>query len=669
MQFSDISGLTGYTGLVGSGFSCLLIIFISLYSILRKDSKTNQIIPQLTLIQLILLFVSVLSVVLLLALNAFEYPLVFDAIERDMPVYQKMSGLWSSQAGSLLFWSFIMNGFIFFAVKKAKGMKKWQYVPLISLILEFILLFFLAPVIFITNPFEKFWMLSSGMITSSVFTPEGASLVVPVDGPGMNPALRHPAMLLHPPFLYLGLNGFFIPYAFSLASLILNDLNHMWAEKVYRIVIFSWICLTIGMVLGSWWAYTILGWGGYWGWDAVEISGLLPWLLSFGLIHALFSLIRKGTLSKWVYGLSIIIVLLILFGILITRSGIIESVHAYATGAVGPVLTLLIAINLAVSLYFLIRRWRNFPQGPVASSLPDRLMRLFNWLLVGVVVLYLFGQTLPITSRLFLPEQRTLLPTQYERYSAPFLFLLVIITGLHPIADLYHSNRDLFKKYLVADMVLSTSIPILLLFYQEFSIATFFGFWSVSFLLVSWMIELIRYLAKAFPRKKERTAGLWDSRKISSFLIHFGFGLLALGILGTEALAIQDEIVIEEGERYQGQGILVEVEDREEEALESGETVYMLNLQVEATGFKSGQVQPMMHFYPKLELTNSVPAFASNFLGDVQFIIHDWERPLDQRAVLQMNIFPLINWIWMGALLMSLGGVIVLCRGRTHTAN
>ncbi len=228
---------------------------------------------------------------------------------------------------------------------------------LTALILTVGLVFFLVPVIFITSPFDKLWQLADGSAYEAIFPTAGSGLIVPVDGVGMNPSLRHPAMLLHPPTLYIGLVGLFIPFAFAFASLLKKDKELVWIKLVYPITVFSWIALTAGMYLGSWWAYTILGWGGYWGWDAVEIAGLLPWLLSFGLIHSMQMQLRGRDFLKWINLLSGGIVFFILAGVLITRSGILEFVHAYSVGVMGPVLSILILLEYHSLYLFHAEKW------------------------------------------------------------------------------------------------------------------------------------------------------------------------------------------------------------------------------------------------------------------------------------------------------------------------
>jgi len=346
MTLADITGMIGYLGLTSAFFICVLVILLSAFLHFRQNDAIENLLGVLTHSQTILLMAAFVSLAILLQSRAYEYEQVFNAIENNMTWVERIGGLWSGQASSLLFWSLVMSGATSLSIVISESLSDKGYLKTVLLILEGTLLFFILPDVFFANPFVKIWMMPAGEIATAIFPPDGASLLVAVDGQGMNPQLRHVAMILHPPTLYLGLIGFFLPYAFALAALINKDADHEWIKALFPIALSSWIFLTIGMILGSWWAYTILGWGGYWGWDAVEISGLLPWLLSFGLIHSLRLYMRGKSFRRWVYGFSFAIVILIMFGILITRSGILESVHAYASGAMGPVLTVLVLGHL-----------------------------------------------------------------------------------------------------------------------------------------------------------------------------------------------------------------------------------------------------------------------------------------------------------------------------------
>ena len=223
MILNDYLGLFGYSGLsLGLGFA-VIGLFAGSFSLLKKGPTFVSIHKIILIIQFICLAMAVLSLGGLLLNNAFEYPIVFDSVEKSMPWIQKLSGLWSGQSSSLLFWSFILSGVILLISGITKRLIDDRFSIIVSLILGIALIFFLAPVLILSNPFEKLWQLADSSTLAAVFAPAGAGLIVPVDGVGMNPSLRHIAMLLHPPFLYLGLVGFFVPYAVSLAALIKGE--------------------------------------------------------------------------------------------------------------------------------------------------------------------------------------------------------------------------------------------------------------------------------------------------------------------------------------------------------------------------------------------------------------------------------------------------------------
>lgn len=233
MTLTDFFGLTGYLGLTSAFIVCISLILLSLILHVRANPALERFARLLTHTQTFLLGLAVLSLGVLLQKNAFAYETVFNAVEATMPFFERLGGLWSGQASSLLFWSFVMSSAASLSVLLAKRIPSASYTPSVLLVFEVTLVFFILPDVFFSNPFHKTWLLPSGAITPAVFAPADASLLVPVDGQGMNPSLRHIAMLLHPPTLYLGLIGFFIPYAFALASLLKGDEQPTWIGLVY----------------------------------------------------------------------------------------------------------------------------------------------------------------------------------------------------------------------------------------------------------------------------------------------------------------------------------------------------------------------------------------------------------------------------------------------------
>lgn len=664
MATNDYFGLLGYSSLVIALAFCVVTLFFLAIILLRKRDSTNDTVMFSVYGLPIAIGTAVFCLGWLLVNNAFEYPIVFDTVEKSMPWYQRFSGLWSGQSSSLLFWSFILSIFIVVFYRIAYKKLAYSYSVIISLVLTIGLVFYLIPVIFISNPFEKLWQLADGSLVPSVFAPLNSGLIVPVDGLGMNPSLRHPAMLLHPPSIYIGLIGFFIPFAFALASLAIKDDQHTWIKNIYPVVVLSWIFLTVGMFLGSWWAYTILGWGGYWGWDAVEIAGLLPWLLSFGLIHSIQMQLRGKNFLRWIYIFTGLIVFFILSGILITRSGILESVHAYSAGVMGPVLSALIFLNIGPFLFLFIRneKIQLLKRGKTKKTVSEKLAGIFNYLILALVFICFIGQTFPLSSQLFTGEKTSWTPAHYELISSPFLLAVLGVTAVFSLSDDRSSRAFANKRGTILLGLIAAALPIFLLFNTRVSIFGALGFWVAGFLILGWISKLIRDLVL----KKSILIKFFS---FGMALVHLGLGFTALGILGSETLSDQFDITLGLGEGKEVDGVSFFGQSRNLQNAGAGQSIYRFEIMVNETGKKPKALTPDMEYFSKMDLVYARPAIDSNLIKDIQLIMTDWETSSSGKAGFLVNIHPLIIWIWIGGSVMTAGGLIILIHSMIEKRN
>ena len=654
-----IIGWIGTIGIWAGFFICLSAILLSLLIIIRKIQGGTKRLNALLLLQTAFLCLAVIPLAILLLSNAFEYPLVFNAIEKSMPWMQKLGGLWSGQAASLLFWSALMSFAALISMRIAEQIPKKSYVPFICLIFEFTLLFFIAPNIFHTHPFEKTWILPDGTNIAAIIPPAGAAAGVPLDGIGLNPSLRHPSMLLHPPFLYLGLIFFFIPYSFAISSLITGDKSNQWIRAVYPFALLAFIFLTIGMFLGSWWAYTILGWGGFWSWDAVEISGLLPWLLSLGLIYSMVIHLGGFPNGKWIIILSTLIIILILFGILLTRSGIIESVHVYVSGAMGPLLTVLILIHFFLSAFFLPKRWGTLSQksGRHTTTLPLRIVTLLNIGLLFLAGLYLFGQTLPLTSQLFLQEKMQFTPAQYQFYSSPLIILLIILAGFFPVSRLAHANFQQFKMTIVSIFSASLFVTLIVLLIIPIPATIALGIWSTLFLIINWLFTFWTDIAKPFFLK-QNPSGLKFHFSFGFILIHLAFALFCIGILGVVNYSSHQDYELQIGKPLQENGGMMTVTSVNNFINLQGRPQYEVSISFKDKWDGSLTFKPSVEYYPKMDSFYAKPATRAGVLQDVQVVLNSIPATFNAEVHIRLSTFPLMSWIWMGGILMALGGLL-----------
>src|SRR3954465_4629201 len=345
----------------------------------------------------------------------FSYEYVASKISSTMPAVYVLTAFWSGQAGSLLFWALILSMYATVAIATSRARNR-ELVPWATGTLSAILVFFIPTTCFKANPFARLDFL-------------------PLDGQGMNPQLQNPGMALHPPNLYLGYVATAIPFAFAIAALFARRLDAEWLSVVRRWALLSWFFLTIGIVLGMWWAYVELGWSGYWAWDPVENASFLPWLTGTAFLHSIMIQEKRGMLRKWNVVLVVMSFLLAIFGTFITRSGVIESVHSFAQSPVGTWFATFFLTAPAVTIYFVSTRLKDLEAKAVLESMVSREAAFLynNVVLVGIAFSVLWGTLFPILSEWVRGSKITVGPPFFNTVNVPLGLLLLGLTGVGPL--------------------------------------------------------------------------------------------------------------------------------------------------------------------------------------------------------------------------------------------
>ncbi|MCH7663018.1 MAG: cytochrome c biogenesis protein CcsA [Chloroflexi bacterium] len=358
-----------------------------------------------------LLTISALSLIYLLVSNQFQVEYVAAVTSRSMPVYLRITALWGGQEGSLLFWSWLLAGFAA-AVTLRDWKRDREFLPWVVTVCLITLGFFLLLVLFFENPFSRLWLLPSGQIESALLQPAGAQLFFPENGSGLNPLLRHPGMIIHPPLLYLGFVSFVIPFAFAIAALITGRSDDRWIRVTRRWTLWAWMFLSVGLVLGARWAYDVLGWGGYWGWDPVEIAAFMPWLAATPFLHSVMIQEKLGMFKHWNMLLIILTYDLVIFGTFLTRSGVLSSVHAFAQSAIGLLFFAFIALTFLISRGLLTYRWNDLKSETQLHSILSResLFMVNNLLFIGILVISFWGVIFPLLSEALTRQMKSVRP-------------------------------------------------------------------------------------------------------------------------------------------------------------------------------------------------------------------------------------------------------------------
>ncbi|HSL45767.1 MAG TPA: cytochrome c biogenesis protein CcsA, partial [Anaerolineales bacterium] len=360
------------------GYGVLFITFlVTLYSVFAAIYGDRKQIPALVesarramLLTWPLLTLASLVLIYLLVNDHYEVQFVYEVTSRSMPTYLKVTAWWGGQSGSLLFWSWLMAAFASLVT-----LRKWdrdrEFLPWVIVVAGITMAFFLGMNVFFENPFAQLYQTIEG-VKPYTLSPANGILFTPEDGRGLNPLLRHPGMVIHPPMLYLGFVSFVIPYAFAIAALITGRTDDRWIRLTRRWTLWAWLFLSFGLVLGGRWAYDVLGWGGYWGWDPVEIAAFMPWLTGTAFLHSVMIQEKRGMLKHWNMILVILTYDLVIFGTFLTRSGVLSSVHSFAQSAIGPLFFAFIAFTLFTSAALIIYRWSSLRSETEMTSLLSR---------------------------------------------------------------------------------------------------------------------------------------------------------------------------------------------------------------------------------------------------------------------------------------------------------
>ena len=457
-----------------------LLLSVLLCGVSIKDFKDNskiinQNIITLSFLQLIFVIVSFLSLILSFINSDFSNGTVFNNSHTTKPLFYKISGTWGNHEGSLLLWLLVLTLFIFIFLIKSRGQPK-KYRILTLLFQQVIILGFFSFVLVTSNPFNYLFP-------------------IPDEGLGLNPILQDPALAIHPPILYLGYVGTSIIFSSSLAAVTQNYVSKKWGQHIKKWVLVSWVFLTIGIMLGSIWAYYELGWGGFWFWDPVENVSLMPWLTLTALLHCIVVLEKRDALKSWVVILSIATFTLSMCGTFLVRSGILNSVHTFANDPARGVFILIflfVLIILSLGIFFLFHKENNKSRDNFFWLSRETSILINNWFMMYFLSVVLIGTVYPIFLDVISDEKISVGPPFYQKLIAPFLILFLLFMSLGPRLKWIKSKIE-NKNSLTINFVIS----IILTFFIVKNLTTNFLFYTVlvsaAFFFIFYNLKRIIY--------------------------------------------------------------------------------------------------------------------------------------------------------------------------------
>ena len=653
------------------GFGILVVTFlVTLYSVsaaiygeLNKIPAMVESARRAMLLTWPLLTLTAGILIYLLVNNHFEVQFVYEVTSRSMPTYLKVTAWWGGQAGSLLFWSWLMSAFTSLVT-----LRKWdrdrELLPWVTVVTGITMAFFIGMNVFFENPFAQLYQTFSG-IEPYTFQPANSILFTPAEGRGLNPLLRHPGMVIHPPMLYLGFVSFVIPYAFAIAALITGRTDDRWIRITRRWTLWAWLFLTCGLVLGGRWAYDVLGWGGYWGWDPVEIAAFMPWLTGTAFLHSVMIQEKRGLFKHWNILLIILTYDLVIFGTFLTRSGVLSSVHSFAQSAIGPLFFGFIGLTLITSVALIIYRWAELKSETEMKSLLSReaLFLLNNLLFMSILVVCFWGVIRPLISELLTNEKVTMGPPYYEKASGPLFAALLFLMGIAPLSAWGHSTMKTLGRALWKPTLLAIAITVLIFFTYTRDPYALIGFFLVAFTLLLTLYEYGRGVDARMRSQGENVLEAFlnltgrNRRRYGGYIVHLSIALMAIGILGIELFQVETQGTIAVGDSLQLSGYTIkyrEVASWDDMPAGVNYTRAVVDVYDQEGNFL-GNLHPRKDYYFESQQPMTIPGQLASMKDELYILLINWEPISQAGTTFKIFVNPLVNWLWMGSLLFLVG--------------
>jgi cytochrome c-type biogenesis protein CcmF len=606
------------------------------------------------------LVVAAISLEVAIFRHDFSVEYVAAYTSRNLPTFYLWSALYAGQKGSLLFWATVLM--LFASLANLMTSRRHQvYLPYVSAVTCLVATFFVTVLLFAANPFARL-----------PFTP--------MDGRGMNPQLQNPGMVFHPPMLYLGYISITIPFAFAIGALISKRLDNDWLVAVRKWTIVSWLFLAIGLLIGMWWAYVELGWGGYWAWDPVENAALLPWLVMTAFLHSVMIQEKRGMLKKWNLGLIIGAWLLSIFGTFITRSGVIASVHSFTQSNVGYFFLAFLVLALVSSAALYITR---LPLLEAEAKLESMVSReasfLFNnLLLIGIAFSVLWGTLFPILSEAVTGTKVTVGPPFFNQVNIPLGLGLLALTGIGPlIAWRRASIPNLQRQFAVP---VTTGIFMLLILL----VAGMRDFWALTSITIAAFVgaTIVQEFARG-ARARHRQYGeavalaalrliARNRRRYGGYIVHVGILFLFVAFAGM-AFKTETQASLKPGESASIRSpfghtyTLTHLGISQYNALNRQVTAALVDVKIDGRSVGRLRTEKRQHVdalgRPTFEPSTEV-GIRSGLREDLYIVLGGLVNGTEQ-AVYRFTINPLVWWVWFGGYILVLGGLIVLWPGGT----
>jgi cytochrome c-type biogenesis protein CcmF len=588
------------------------------------------------------------------AFLTFDFSVRYVATNTNLgtPFYYRITGVWGALEGSIILWSWMLALYTIIMIVRhrvgARELYPWALATMLG-----ILAFFLLVMTVAAPPFQR-------------------QVPVPADGRGLNPLLEDTGMITHPVALYLGFTGFTVPFAFAMAALITGRIGDTWLVLTRRWTIVAWYFLSLGLLIGGWWSYHVLGWGGYWAWDPVENAAFMPWLTGTAFLHSVMIQERRRMLRLWNVSLVIVTFGLTLFGTFLTRSGVIASVHAFTQGSIGVLFLSFLALVLLTALGLVAWRWETIRSEGELDSVVSResAFLLNNVLLVAAAFTVFFGTVFPLLSEAVRGVKVSVGAPFFNQVNIPLFLSLVFLMGVGPLIAWRRASLDNLKRNFLWPVALGIVAAAAAFALGVRSLLAALTLATTVFVAVTIAVDFTR-ATRARLRVGESLLPamggllLRHNRRYGGFVVHLGILIIALGVMGSHAWSVQTETTLHRGETAELAGYRVRFDGLT--AVEESNHFKVVGAFTVSNGRVLGVLRPAKKFYPQEQAPIAYVDYRLGLREDLYLVLGDFARDGSQ-ATIKLQVNRLVSWIWIGGLVLTLGALLAILPERHKSA-
>ncbi len=584
---------------------------------------------------------------LVYAFLTFDFSVRYVATNTNLgtPFYYRITALWGALEGSIVLWAWMVGLYTLIVILRhrtsARELYPWVLTVMLSVVAFFLLVMTVAAPVF------------------------ARMAPVPADGRGLNPLLEDSGMITHPVALYLGFTGFTVPFAFAVAALVTGRVGDFWITTTRRWTILAWYFLSLGLLIGGWWSYHVLGWGGYWAWDPVENAAFMPWLTATALLHSVMIQERRRMLRLWNVALVVLTFSLTLFGTFLTRSGVIASVHAFSQGSIGVFFLSFLALVVLISLALIAWRWDTLgAQGELDSVVSrESAFLLNNVLLVAAAFTVFFGTVFPLLSEAVRDVKVSVGAPFFNQVNVPLFLSLIFLMGVGPLIAWRRASVENLRRNFLGPVIVGIVAAAVLRVLGVGSVLVLLSLALTVFVAATIAVDLAR-ATRARRRLGERTlpalGGLLrrHNRRYGGFVVHLAILVVAVGVTGSQTWSVHTETTLKRGEQAELAGYRIRFDGlRESQESNHGKVTGSFTV---LNGRGAGTVlEPAKKFYPQEQSPIAYVDYRLGLIDDVYLVLGDFARD-GTSATVKFQVNRMVSWIWLGGVVLTLGTLLAV---------